>query len=98
LSAKTTPADFIDWGALFLSPILFPASRILESQKLPPFLKKMFALNPMNWIINSLREVLLDGRMFHWNEYFLQLLISLVVIQAGLFWLRANSSQIIKML
>ncbi len=85
-------------AGFFLSPILFPASRILDSARLPDFVKTMFSLNPMSWIITSLRKVLLDGLMFNWQDFFIMLSISLVIIQVGLIWLRANSSKIIKML
>jgi len=85
-------------AGFFLSPILFPASRVLDSAKLPEFIKTIFNLNPMCWIITALRKVLLDGQMFNWQIFFMMLLISLMIIQVGLFWLRANSSKIIKML
>ncbi len=85
-------------AGFFLSPILYPASRVLDSAKLPEFVKTVFNLNPMCWIITALRMVLLDGRMFNWQNFFTMLLISLMIIQVGLFWLRANSSRIIKML
>lgn len=85
-------------AGFFLSPILFPASRILESTRVPDIVKTVFNLNPMSWIINALRTVLIDGQLFSWQDFFMMLFISLIIVQIGLFWLRANASQIIKML
>lgn len=85
-------------AGFFLSPVLFPASRITESDKLPEIAKIAFQLNPMTWLLTAFREVLLEGHMFSWRRYFIMLSISLVIIQLGLFWQRANASRIIKML
>lgn len=85
-------------AGFFLSPVLFPASRLLESNRIPSIAKIIFNLNPMSWIITSLRTVLLDGAMYNWKEFFILLCLILLLIQTGLLWIRANSSQIIKML
>lgn len=85
-------------AGFFLSPVLFPASRILESPRIPEIAKFAFALNPMSWIITALRTVVLDGALYNWKEFFLLLCLILLLIQIGLFWIRENSSQIIKML
>lgn len=85
-------------AGFFLSPILYPASRVLDSERLPEIAKTAFTLNPMAWIITALHNVLIDGQLFSWETFSVLLFISLVIIQVGLFWLRANSSQLIKML
>ena len=82
----------------FLSPVLYPASRVLDSEKIPEIAKTAFHLNPISWIITALRSVLIDGQLFSWQTYFIILFVILVITQVGLLWLRANSSQIIKML
>lgn len=85
-------------AGFFLTPILFPVTRVTESPRLPEIAKALFSLNPMTWIINAFRQILLEGQMFNWSDYFVILCISMFIVQIGLFWLRANSSQIIKML
>jgi len=85
-------------AGFFLTPILYPASRVLDNEKVPELAKIVFKLNPMTWIISALREVLLEGHVFSWQTFFIITLISLLIIQIGLYWLRKNSSLIIKML
>ncbi len=85
-------------AGFFLSPVLFPASRIIESDRIPEIAKVLFQLNPMSWIITSLRTILLDGKLYSWQEFFILFALILLLIQAGLFWIRRQGSQIIKML
>ncbi len=85
-------------AGFFLSPILYPATRVLDSDSVPEFAKIIFKLNPMAWIIPALREILLDGSIFSWQKYFLLLGLLLILTQIGLFWVRAHSSRIVKML
>ncbi|HKJ49370.1 MAG TPA: hypothetical protein VJ973_09790, partial [Christiangramia sp.] len=85
-------------AGFFLTPILYPASRVLDNEKVPELAKIVFKLNPMTWIISALREVLLEGHVSSWQTFFIITLISLLIIQIGLYWLRKNSSLIIKML
>lgn len=82
----------------FMSPVLFPASRILESPRIPQIVKLASNLNPMSWLITSLRTVLLDGALYDLSELLMATVIFLLLIQVGLLWVRANSSAIIKML
>lgn len=85
-------------AGFFLSPVLFPASRVLESDRVPEIFKQLYVLNPMAWIITSTRSVLLEGNMFQWSDAILLLCIILVIIQCGLFLIKLNASRIIKML
>lgn len=82
----------------FLSPILFPAERILNNEKLPSIFKILFQINPMGVIISSFRDVLLEGKVFDINIILVLTAIVICIIQLGLMWVRANSSQIVKML
>ena len=82
----------------FLCPILYPIEDIMNSKKIPLFFKEIYTLNPMAWIITDLRNVLLNGWMFSWQNYLLMLVMSLVIIQAGLYCVRFQTPRIIKML
>lgn len=85
-------------AGFFLSPILYPTSRVLDSERIPDLAKMIYHCNPMAWIISALRQVLLEETLFNGREFFFLFLISFLLVQAGLFWLRAHSSQIVKML
>ena len=82
----------------FLTPVLFPAERVLLSEKIPDFLKEIYYLNPMVTMLQSFRKVLLDGVWFDGGRLFIIFVVTLCIIQVGLIWLRANSSQIAKMI
>lgn len=88
---------FIKAG-FFLTPILYPTSRIYESTTIPEIAKIVFSLNPMAWIIPAFRQVLLDGVMYNWSHYFLLLGISLAIVQLSLLWLRLHTPKLVKML
>lgn len=82
----------------FLSPVLFPMDRITNNANLPDFLKFLFQLNPMAEIMPSLRTVLLDGKCINFTDTLILTGCLMVLMQLGLFWVRRNSSQIVKML
>ena len=90
--------SYILRAGFFLSPVLFPASRILESPRIPEIAKTAFGLNPMSWIITALRTVLLDGGLYSWLELCWMFGLVFLLVQVGLLWIRANSSHLIKML
>lgn len=85
-------------AGFFLSPILFPVSRIADNQRIPEFAKTLFSFNPMAWLISALRTVLLEATLFSWQEFLILTAVLILLIQLGLFWVRASSSLIIKML
>lgn len=65
---------------MFLSPIFFPASA------LPEHIRKYLFLNPLTFIIEQTREVLLWGALPNWYGLGAALLISMVFAWVGLFW------------
>jgi len=94
-------AEFVRYAVragFFLSPVLYPPSRVMESDAIPAFVKTIYTLNPMVWIITAYRDVLLYGQLFEWSGYFNVLLYTLVILQGGLWWLRSQSSRVIKSL
>ena len=82
----------------FVTPILYPASRILESDQIPIIFREIYQLNPMAWVITAFRKVILEGEMFDWSVYLLIVLLSIVAIQVGLINLRFYSNKIVKAL
>lgn len=80
-------SKFIDYGlraGFFLTPILYPASRVVESSKIPSWIKELYLLNPIGWIISHLRDILLYSRDFDIQKYCLFLAGGLVCAQASL--------------
>ncbi|HBI14263.1 MAG TPA: hypothetical protein DDY20_01890 [Desulfobulbaceae bacterium] len=81
----------------FLCPVLYPVEDIMNSATIPIFIKQFYVFNPLAWLITDMRKVLLDGVWFSWKEYLVMLALTLVIIQAGLYCIRSQSSRIIKM-
>ncbi|MEE4240646.1 MAG: ABC transporter permease [Desulfopila sp.] len=84
--------------AFFLSPVLFPAERVLQNEKIPEMIKIIFHLNPMVTLIDGFRAVLIDGVFFALPNIMILFFCVVFLIQMGLVWVRRNTSQIIRML
>lgn len=82
----------------FLSPILYSIEDVLQSGRLPEYFKLIFQLNPMAVLISAFRSILLYGEMFEVKQVLILFIIMVVLIQIGLIWVRATSSQIAKMI
>lgn len=65
--------------ALFLSPVFYPVTALPEEYKL------IFMLNPLTFIIEQAREVMIWGRLPNWCGLALYMAASLVVAWLG-FW------------
>jgi lipopolysaccharide transport system permease protein len=65
---------------LFLSPVFYPLSA------LPPRLQLMFYLNPLTFIIEESRKVLLFGQLPNWTGLLVYALIGAGVAWAGFWW------------
>jgi lipopolysaccharide transport system permease protein len=65
--------------ALFLSPVFYPVTALPEKYR------PLFMMNPLTFIIEQAREVMLWGRLPNWSGLALYLLSSLVVAWIG-FW------------
>lgn len=64
---------------LYLTPIIYPASRIPE-----PWRAWVFWLNPMTAIVEVYRDLVLVGEVKHWAEWGLAVVVSLVIFCGGL--------------
>ncbi len=69
---------------LFMSPIFYPASA------LPPGIEPWLLLNPLTFIIEQLRSVIIWGHQPHWGGLLLYALIALAVAWAGFFWFQKS--------
>lgn len=102
-----TQVFFADTGKLvgyvvragfFLTPVLYPSSRVLEAEGVPDLAKTLFALNPVGWSIEQLRGVVLHGAEPDWQQFAWIAAFALLFVQAGLSYLRLYSNRIVKML
>ena len=65
---------------MFLSPVFFPAS------SLPKQIQAYLFLNPLTFIIEQTRGVLLWGTLPNWHGLGVHLLINMIFAWVGLFW------------
>ena len=65
---------------LFLSPIFYPAS------VLPKELRPYLFLNPLTFIIEQFRDILILGNFPAWTRLGLYTLISMIIAMAGFYW------------
>lgn len=65
---------------LFMSPIFYPASRLPE-----PY-QTMIYLNPLTFIIEQARDVLMWGNMPNWSGLVVAYIVSILVAWAGFAW------------
>jgi lipopolysaccharide transport system permease protein len=65
---------------LFMSPVFYPASALPE-----PY-RSIIYLNPLTFVIEQTREVLMWGRLPNWTGLSIAFLASLIVAWFGFFW------------
>ncbi len=65
---------------MFMSPIFYPASA------LPEAVRGWLFLNPLTFIIEQTRDVLIWGNQPNWSGLALYTLFALAMMQAGYFW------------
>lgn len=63
---------------LFVSPIFFPTSA------LPEWIRRYLFVNPLTFMIEQTRDVLIWGKMPHWQGLALYIVLSIVVAVCGL--------------
>lgn len=64
---------------LFLSPVLYPVAALPEAYQ------SWLRLNPLTYIIEESRNVLLFGQLPHWDSWGLAMLFAILIATAG-FW------------
>ncbi len=65
---------------LFMSPIFYPASALPES------IRAYLFLNPLTFIIEQARDVMIWGKLPDWSGLAIYSAIALLVAWAGFFW------------
>lgn len=65
---------------LFMSPIFYPASALPES------VRNYLFLNPLTFIIEQARGVILYGTLPHWGGLMIYYTVAVLIAWAGLFW------------
>jgi lipopolysaccharide transport system permease protein len=65
---------------LYLSPIFYPISAA------PPTLQMLLRANPLSYVIEDSRRVILWGQLPDWNLYCVYLISSLAVAWLGFYW------------
>lgn len=65
---------------MFLSPVFYPVSA------LPAFLQPWIKLNPLTFIIEQTRAILIWGQMPNWTNLLIYTLISIAISWIGFFW------------
>jgi len=65
---------------LFMSPILFPTSA------LPPQFRPFLYLNPLTFIVEQMREIIIWGHVPYWTGLCAYAAVSAVVMWLGLWW------------
>jgi lipopolysaccharide transport system permease protein len=72
--------SIISMAMMFLSPIFFPSSA------LPPEYQSLLALNPMTFLVESARSVMIWGKLPLLSDYLISFGISLIVAVTGFAW------------
>jgi lipopolysaccharide transport system permease protein len=75
----------------YISPVLYPPERVYALKNIPPFLKSLYALNPMVHVITAVRDVLFTGTMFNLTAMVVILAVTLVLMQMGMLYFRSFS-------
>ncbi|WP_123042253.1 ABC transporter permease [Cohnella candidum] len=65
---------------MFLSPIFYPISSI------PNGIKILYVLNPLTYVVEDLRRVMIWGNTPDWLSWFVSLFIGFIISFAGLVW------------
>lgn len=65
---------------LFLSPVFYPAA------SLPEWVRPWMALNPLTYIIEDSRRVLVFGQWPRWGDWSLSMAVGLVIMLLGYAW------------
>ncbi len=65
---------------LFMSPILFPVT------SLPPLAQSLIYLNPLSFVVEEVRQVMIWGELPHWQGWGIYSMIALFLSWTGFFW------------
>ncbi len=90
-------AYFLRFG-FYMSPVLYSTDRIYDNASIPGYAKTLYSLNPMVPFISSVRDLLFYGKMFDLQSILILFVVTLCVLQVGLFFFRRMSCYVPKMI
>lgn len=80
---------FIIQFGLYISPVGFSSNVIYNHEHIHPFLKYIYALNPMVGVIDGFRWCILGGDItLHFTEFFTSLAVSVLFLFVGIWYFR----------
>ena len=82
----------------FMSPVLYPASRILDAERIPQSVKDLYMLNPLAIIIEWARDLLMEAISIDSYDLITLSLAVLALLQVALLLFRFFSPIIVKAL
>jgi lipopolysaccharide transport system permease protein len=65
---------------MFMSPVFYPVTA------LPPRFQNLILLNPLTFIIEQCRDVLINGLLPNWGGLVIYYLVSIIFLWGGYFW------------
>lgn len=65
---------------LFMSPILFPVT------SLPPLAQSFIYMNPLSFVVEEMRQVVIWGQVPHWSGLAIYTIASMMIFWGGFFW------------
>ncbi|MHC1733543.1 MAG: ABC transporter permease [Bacteroidales bacterium] len=80
----------------YLSPILYSSDKIYSLKSIPEYFKIAYSLNPIIYIIEAVRDIFLNGKIFDFKVYIIVLVMSALLVQIGLQFFRHFSSTVVK--
>ena len=80
----------------YMSPVLYGPERVYNLKGVNPLLKSLWSLNPMVHVITAVRDVLFTGRVFDVSTMLIILAVTLIFMQLGIMFFRANERMIPK--
>ena len=83
---------------LYLSPILYGNSRVLDSDRIPQIFKALYLCNPLTTLIPAYRDIIMYDQIFEYKAIVLWTIIGLILLHIGLTFLRLQHRHIPKMI
>lgn len=80
----------------FLSPVLYPSSRVMDNENIPALIKVIYSLNPLAIVIESMRNVALAGEMINTSEIVVLVIVLILLLQFSLFVFRKSTPILLK--
>jgi lipopolysaccharide transport system permease protein len=71
---------------MLLSPIMYPATLI------PKDLRFLYYLNPIGYVVEDMRKIIIWGELPDWNSLCIEVLIGLIVFYIGYVWFQKTRS------